>query len=183
MDASGCLALPVRPAGSSVFDTTSPPQTRGLHPDPAGTHLAPSHVPSARDPATGTSSSDGAREGAHPAGASPLPCLPPGAQGHSPPGEEDVSLIFEVEAQEGRVISLGALVLVTVTARRARQWSGGAGLPSALLSGLVRMALCSRRALGQTDRAHPGSSGAAARGPEVCAGRGQAKRGRGTAGE
>ena len=40
-----------------------------------------------------------------------------------PPGEEDISLIFEVEAQEGRVVFLGALLLITVTARRAT-WSG-----------------------------------------------------------
>lgn len=32
-----------------------------------------------------------------------------------PPGKEDVCFIFEVKAQEGRVIVCGAVLLVTVT--------------------------------------------------------------------
>lgn len=42
-----------------------------------------------------------------------------GAPGPSPPGEQDVGLILEVEAQKGRVVFLGALLLIAVTARRA----------------------------------------------------------------
>ena len=57
------------------------------------------------------------------------PALGPWGQG--PPGEEDVGLIFEMEAQEGRVVFLGALLLVAVTAGRARQQGGeGAHPPS-----------------------------------------------------
>lgn len=42
-----------------------------------------------------------------------------GAPGPSPPGEQDVGLVLEVEAQKGRVVFLGALLLIAVTARRA----------------------------------------------------------------
>lgn len=41
-----------------------------------------------------------------------------GAPGPSPPGEQDVGLVLEVEAQKGRVVFLGALLLIAVTARR-----------------------------------------------------------------
>lgn len=45
-----------------------------------------------------------------------LPCLPPSCRFvASPPGEEDVCFIFEVEAKEGRVVICGAVLLVTVT--------------------------------------------------------------------
>ena len=52
-------------------------------------------------------------------------------QGPGPPGEEDVSLVLEVKAQKGRVVFLGALLLIAVTARRASRTCGheGAALP------------------------------------------------------
>lgn len=46
--------------------------------------------------------------------------MPPLPWGPGPPGEEDVGLIFEVEAQQGRVVFLGTIFLVTITAMRAR---------------------------------------------------------------
>ena len=45
--------------------------------------------------------------------------LSTGAPGPSPPGEQDVGLILEVEVQKGRVVFHGAFLLIAVTARRA----------------------------------------------------------------
>lgn len=57
--------------------------------------------------------------------------LSTGPRGPGPPGEEDIGLVLEVEAQKGRVVFLGALLLIAVTARRAGRASGheGAALP------------------------------------------------------
>lgn len=60
-----------------------------------------------------------------------------------------------MEAQEGRVVSLGVLLLVTVTAGRARPQGQTGPLPAACVpTGSLR-----RESLGHTGKEHPGGEG------------------------
>lgn len=106
--------------------------------DSSGTHLAHLIGPQHWGLASGTSDPIRATQRVPQLSLTPMPPLsspPPGPWGPGPPGEEDVSLIFKVEAQGGRVVFLGVLLLVTVTAERARQCGQeGAGPPSTQLS-------------------------------------------------